>query len=418
MELILCALMYVAIFVLALAVSKVKYHRIINVVSVFTGIWCLFGVLSFSGLTNLRKPNVVVHMCAWAFVLTVDVVILALTKTSKSCVETTYSRNLSLTRAMKLEVLSICLTVPLLVQVIPLLLSSGLTAVRVLYFSSGIFNIPFGSYFFKLIPISFLNALIIFFVLYSFKTKSYKYLIYSAFNAVYITVLNGGRYALLLLVYMLVIVWISRQLNGWQMSGLRKYKTKLIKIGVFFLVVMVAITVMRGQNIVRSGIAYFTGSLSFLDLILENPVQFALDDPLYGYLTFGAVLEPIVLVMKGLGLTTIKIPSYEFNIYCQNFYDIGDGVTAMFNANTSVLYYFIRDFSYLGVIIGGVFLGILVATSYNRWRRGNWFWGMLFCYFTVNLFNTIMTYQFFGQAPIFSVIAFYFCTKKFSFPDH
>ena len=57
-------------------------------------------------------------------------------------------------------------------------------------------------------------------------------------------------------------------------------------------------------------------------------------------------------------------------------------------------------------------LAWLISAAYNRWVRGDLFWGLVFCYLGYMLFNSLMMYQLFGPQPFFVVIAFWFCTGR------
>lgn len=391
-----------------------KFHRLVNLVSVFTVMWFFWGALSCLGFFNLRVPSFNVHLLAWIFVSIVDFCFLLFAKNNYDCCVCDLDGLNCIFRAHILQALSLSLLIPLMYKTASLYFSStGLAAIRNIYFSGTNFSSMYQDLFFRLIPMGFTQALIIIYVYYSFETKQYKYLIYSFLNVILITLISGGRYALMLILYTVLILWLTGQINIGQDTFIIKYKNKLKKIILLIVVVMFAITLKRGQAILNNVYMYFSGSLSFLDYILENPSSFALDKPLHGYLTFGAIVEPVVLFLKVIGLTTAKVPSYEFNIYCQNYYNIGaNGYHILFNANTSVLYYFIRDFGFFGVIIGALFFGIVATYSYNRWKKGSIFWGLIFIFVGNAMLNSIMTYQLFGPNPFFMCCAFYLLTQR------
>ena len=182
---------------------------------------------------------------------------------------------------------------------------------------------------------------------------------------------------------------------------------------IFAVLVIIVITITRGQVILKSIVAYFAGSFSFLDYILSNPSAFELDKRLHGYLFFGGIIEPVVLFLKVIGLTNLKVPQWYFNIYCQQFYRITTGGPAIYiNNNTTILYYLLRDFGVFGIIAGAVLLGLLLSFLYNRLDRDNDFIKLCYIYFANIMFNTVMTYQFFGTNPFFVIITLYICSRN------
>lgn len=399
-------LLYILTFFIALILSYGKYHKIFNLITLFTGMWCFWGVISIFGPLNLIIPDTTVHKYIIMFVMTVDVVMIFFSKTNNpnSTEEINY-KNVSVIQAI-----SIILIIPIALKFIPLLISGGPTAVREQYFKENNFGSIFGDMLFRNMPMAFLNSLTIIYVYISFKTKNYKYLIYALINTVIVTTLNGGRYAIIQVLYILLIFATSNTKEF--VLGLKPYKSKIKKIGILIIVFMILITASRKQSIFDSTITYYSGSLSFLEYIIRHPHMFGLDNKLYGYLTFGAIVEPIILLGKVLGLTAIKIPSYEFNILCQEYYNIAQHGTTLINANTTIIYYFLRDFGQYGILLGGFFIGVLTTFAYNKWQKGSNFFGLLYGYFGVCLLNSIMTYQFFGQAPFFIIFVFYICTTK------
>ena len=96
-------------------------------------------------------------------------------------------------------------------------------------------------------------------------------------------------------------------------------------------IAMVVVTINRGQKIIENILLYFSGSLSYLDYIIEHPSQFASNQPLHGYLTFAAFIEPIVLLLKVLGLKQSKFPRMSLTFIARNIYNIGNRFKIYFN---------------------------------------------------------------------------------------
>lgn len=406
---------YFLLYILLYIFAYNKFHRKLNVVSIFSAIWFIFGALSCLGLYGLRKPSFMVHFYVCIFVMCVDAMFfLFATKRSVTLGNIVNSVAISGKRVRIIQIVTIVLMLPLVVRTVGLyLMSNEVAYIRQMYYSGTTFSSMYQDLLFRIVPMGCLNALIIYYTLYSFETKKYQYLIYGMLNAIFVTLINGGRYVLILFLYSVVLLWVSGKIRIRNSQFVKRYKKRIRNIGIVVVAILCITTFIRGQAVLKNIYIYFSGSLSFFDYILENPSKFALDRPLYGYFTFGAILEPIILILKVLGLTTVKVPSYEFNIYCQSFYDIGTtGNRVLFNANTSVLYYFLRDFGTIGIIIGAIFIGAITVKAYNKWQKGSRFWGLCFIYLANVLFNSLMTYQFFGPTPFFIMLTFWFLTQK------
>lgn len=419
-------LIYIMLFLIMWGLSYAKFKIHMNIVSIFTGLWCFFGILSSFGMYGMRIPVLQVHLYACLFVSVVDVIIILFCRQRNLSI---YMSNVLLHKekgnvqtrasvcksyATAIQVVALVFYMPMIVNSIKAFLEGGFLGIRNSYFGTEYE----GRYLFSLLcrtmPSSFLTGLIIHYMYSAFETQKWKFFIYAFLNAILLTLVNGGRYALMQVLLSAVVLMVMQGRSVQKADRQERFfKKKIIKGIVVIALVMFMVTIFRKQEIFKNIVVYFSGSFSFLDYILDNPTDFGLIENLNGYLTFGCIAEPVVLGLKVLGLTTMKTPSYLFNIVCQNFYDIGSGsTTLLFNNNTTVLYYFLRDFGVWGIVIGGIFLASLVVYSYNKWNSGSRFYALIFVYMAVILLNSIMTYQLFACNPFFVVFALYFCCKK------
>ena len=404
--------MYIMLYLFLLSVLILlaynKFRSFFNFVSVFSGIWFIFGIISCLGMYGMRKPSLTTHICVWLFVVSVSCLFLMFCKNENKALKDI--SHLSDRNGKIICILTYILLSPLFIKILNKYIQTGdFSEVRLYYFSGTVFNSMIQDVLFRTFPIGMLEAIVIYYVFLSFDKRQYRLLVYAIFNSLLITFINGGRYGIMLLIYSIVILLMTNNFKIGKLTINRRYKKRIRNIAVLSMGIMFFITVIRGQAVLKSVIMYFSGSLSYLDYIISNPSVFALDKPTNGYLTFGVITEPIVLILKILGLTSIKVPSYEFNIYCQQYYNIGIGTSkVLINANTSIIYYFLRDFGFSGIFIGAIFVCSITIYSYNKWKaRGNKFYGMIFVYMCYTLFNSLMTYQFFSTMPLFIFFTLY-----------
>lgn len=408
---------------MAWGLSYTKFKTAFNIVSIFTGLWCFFGILSTLGMYGMRVPVFRIHLYACLFVSVVDIVILLFCK-KRNSVHAIPNRvgkaNEAILKeddqsyANAIQVIALVFYLPMILNSLQAFLESGFVGIRNSYFSSEYESRYLFSLLCKTMPTGFMTGLIVYYMYKAFENHRSKYFIYAFMNALLLMFVNGGRYALMqVFLSAIVIMAIKQKPMRKEDRKERAFKRKIKKGIVAVALVIFMVTLFREQEIIKNIVVYFSGSFSFLDYIIDNPNEFGLTEPLLGYLTFGCLTEPIILGLKVLGLTTMKVPSYLFNIVGQDFYDIGEGSTKLlFNNNTTVLYYFLRDFGVVGIVIGGIFLASLIVYAYNKWMSGSKFHALIFVYMAVILLNSIMTYQLFACGPFFTIVAMYFCSKR------
>lgn len=415
------ALIYCMVFGIILIQSYSKYQRIINVVSIFTFFWCFFGSIASLGITGYRIPSIEVNFYAVTFVLIVDEIVLLFSKDNAINLLKMYNRN-STDVSYNIGLIQLFLWIlitPMAIKSLTVFFSTlNFSAVRAAFFGGGNFSSAYADLFLRMMPYGMLEGMVLTCIFFSFRNKQYMYLVMATIDTLILTVVSGGRYPIMLLLYSIVIMWINDQSNLFSIPWVQKYKKIIKRVGSTIFALLVILTINRGQAVFKSVVGYYAGSLSFFDYILEYPDSFALNQHMYGYMTFGFLLEPIVLFLKVLNLTDAKIPSYYFNIYCQEYYDVGDGLhSIVINANTSVLYYYFRDFGFLGVCVGAVIVGSLMVLFFNKWKSNeSVFFGIMYLFMCNVLFNSIMTNQLFGMNPFFIALTIFLCTKTKKFP--
>lgn len=400
------SLVYFLLFILVCSSSKKKYSSLFNIQTIFTGIWTIFGIIAAFGVYGYRQPVLIVHFYAWCFLIITNVVISKYSfKTNIPEIEVRVKTPL----VILTQVATVGLMAPKLAQSIAIFMVTGsLSDVRrEFFFNKGdgynnyVLDLLFGT-----IPYGLCFALIVYFAYLTFSRKKSYYLLFALFNSVLMMIANGGRDGMfMILTISLVILSYSHIYQKHNNSYTSSLKKVIIIAGVF----LVGISLMRGTtSLSQSIVAYFSGSLSFFDYILAHPRDYDMDGGyLYGYMIFGFITEPIVILLKVLGVTEMKIPSYYFNEYCQKFVDISSAsspVPLELNNNTSVLFFFIRDSGFIGLIVGSLFYGFLVTYSLKKWSKGDHFWGAFHIYVCQTLMMSIMGYSLQGYSLVFTLI--------------
>lgn len=132
----------------------------------------------------------------------------------------------------------------------------------------------------------------------------------------------------------------------------------------------------------------------------------------YGLITLSPITEPLMYILKVVGLTTEKIPSYYLNYYVQDFVDIGAKETVMFNNNTTTLLPFLLDGGIIGILFGAIILAYLSIKTYIKFVNNKIIGSLFYLYVVNGLFMTTISYQvFMGLGPIIMITVSYVCFK-------
>lgn len=200
-----------------------------------------------------------------------------------------------------------------------------------------------------------------------------------------------------------------------------QFKKRYIVILVILLAFIVFLTLQRnmdGYSLWDWGIIYFVGSLSFLELIFQNPASFGLTQLTYGKITFGVILDPIILILKFLGLNIVA-PNYEYDKYSQPYVNIGDANNPIWYNNTNTIFYpFIRDFGAVGIIIGISFLAgtsIYLQNKFNKTNKNEYLYLLVFMYGV--LFNSSLAYDLYTTGATITIIFIILACTRFKWGD-
>lgn len=395
--------LYTVILLVSRKVFKSKYGYQLNATFLTTAIWCLFASIAVINPAKLRQPSIMVHVYSMIFLLAFNVFSYLIKIKNNMSILNVSKINVSLKvvnyRIAIIEILCFAILSPLLILGIQAILLGNAGDYRMMvYFGSE------ASFFTKTIPVAILSGLIIMSLYFFFNKGSKGHL----FNAILIvvaqSVLSSGRGAIfcfLMLYLFMTVVYNSFNIKTSKLP---------IYIGVWGMLYMTVFV--REGNMFRSLVGYFSGSFSFLDYILSHPKDYGLDIYHYGFITLSPITEPLMYVVKVLGLTTEKIPSYYLNLYVQDFVDIGARETVMFNNNTTTLLPFVLDGGILGVVFGGWFMALLSVKFYDFFVYRKIIGAIMYLYIVNGLFLTTISYQSFMSVTPFVVLAVvYFCVK-------
>ncbi|MCM3150854.1 oligosaccharide repeat unit polymerase [Priestia megaterium] len=387
---------YVFITILMVFFTKVLTHKYFKPNIIFTFIWSLSGLISKYYNLGLLQPRNEIYIYTFVMIITFNVVYLLLVRKklqnpllgdiNKAFV----NKKINYKKIYLAIAISFILISPNMVNSVITLIHSGfsLDEVRKSYVAltySGDFVYVFLT---NNVPVAIITAISLWAALDLLRGKK-KILLPAILMVLLGTITFGGRYLILnfIVFYVAGFIVLKR-------SPSIKIKKKYILLTV---VVLGYITFSRGVSETSFSdmfALYYSGSFSYLELMLSHPHSFGLNDNLhFGYLMLGFLFEPLVMILKLLFRFNIDVPSYYFNIYAQPFVNIGMNKFQLFNNNTSVIYTFLRDFGIFGLVIGPSFIASLMALSENRYYRKGDLRSLVFLiYMYTVIFNSTMMY--------------------------
>ena len=396
-------LIYTVILIVSGSVFKKKYGYLFNAIFLTTAIWCIFASVAAVNPIDLRRPAPMVHVYSILFLLSFNVTssVIRINKVRglfNQIADYDHIKKVNIRIAI-VELSCMFILAPMFVLGMQSILSGNAGDYR--------FSVYFGSnsgFFTKTIPVAILNAIMIMSLYMYFNNKSRGHLVNSFIIVLVLSILSAGRDTIFC--FMMVYLFMN--------TVYRSFGIKTSKIPIYIgAACMVFMTVsVRGGDMFDSIVAYFSGSFSFLDYILANPRDYGLETYHYGMMTLSPITEPLMYVLKAVGLTTEKIPSYYLNLYVQDFVDIGANKIIMFNNNTTSLLPFILDGGWIGVLFGGWFLAFLSAKTYSYFINQNMVGSIMYLFVVNGMFMTTISYQsFISITPFLAFLVVYFCTK-------
>lgn len=385
-------------------ITKARTGSVVCINTLLSATWFLAVLLSVLANPTLIAPRDEVYALAFVGLLAFNAIYLLGALPNSGGIGSWNYTHLAYRprRVILVEVVALLLFLPIALESSVVLRESGfdLSAVRSWYFLESSFESNLANFAFRVLPIAFMTFVNIVAAL-NVARGNRQFLFLMLVNLAILALFIGDRTS-----WFAVVAFLFS--GGLLTKGVGEGGRTLRRVVLLTALLGIALVSLGRAgdlgNVVRQGSQYVGGGLSFLEFILRQPEQFGLDEPpLLGFLTFGFITEPVVLVGKLLGVTTADIPSYHFNIFAQGFQDIGESQTAMFNNNTTALYVFLRDFGWYGVPVGfAVMAGLLIALE-RLIRRSGWVgWRVAYafgCYVTL---NTVMFYA--ALSTVWSVL--------------
>jgi oligosaccharide repeat unit polymerase len=197
--------------------------------------------------------------------------------------------------------------------------------------------------------------------------------------------------------------------------------SKLYKSLIIFIIVVFVISYISSFRSISTGytqfdniIIYYTGSIKYLDILLEN-YRNTLYFPNYGNgsISFGFVYNFFEIAKYILTGKEYMGGDYLVSSVTQNYYNISQVIK--YNALPTFVYGFLRDFGYIGIIIGGALIGISTSFIEKKYlsNKNSILNKSLYLYLFYVLMQTVFTWEYIYSYTLMIIVFLIIFTIKF-----
>lgn len=402
-------------YVVLMILSARIYKYVLNPVSLYSTVWLLFAFLSLQGIWGMYIPSLrsifYILVGTLCFCLTSFITYLLYKNKNLSEVESSVSsskHNFSI--LILVNVLGIIWLLPFVSKTIPILMTGDWALVRIYYLNANTINVIFST---KqalicqwiIFPIFYVTTIISAYLVAQKKGSFFLSLI-SIVGIVMIVLATAGRNALFkcLLFYILAFLMNSKFIKDifLKIKESRFYIKVLVFCGAAAIIFISSQRSLSNEtSALQNVFFYFTSPIIYFSHIIDNPNQYALNEPLFGRATFGFISTPVEI---GYSMVSGQDYSGADNIvtsYVNQYINFSPTIKG--NAVSTSLYPFMKDFGLFGLILGPCIYGFIVSRIYVNQHK-NAFWSCLSLYMLYTVFFSEWQYELlFPQS--FSIIA-------------
>ncbi|MBW3110295.1 oligosaccharide repeat unit polymerase [Bacillus sp. MCCB 382] len=410
------SILYLVILVNILIVTKTLYNSILKPNVLFSSIWCIAASIASIGLFGIYKPSDLVQFYSITLILIFNISYFSWNRLKITKKPFLISGGINLKLIVVFNLIAWIYSLKFLLESLDIILNrGGFKVLRLYAFNS---EMGLGTTSELLILQIFVNSIftvtaILFVITLVTKKYNYKLSIIAIIDICMYTLLFGGRelpFNVVLFYFAAFIIYKS--LNG----GFKKVKMNK-KLVLTLVIALFGLTVSRSWgdiSFIESIVQYFTSGFNHLSVILNevNDEQF-----LWGTATFGFIVNLFLMVFSVI--FGIEYNGSDYIITSITSIPRYISPTLMTNANTTILYPFIKDLGFFGVVIGACFLSgftSFIEKSFIKFGSMRLFG--LYIFVISVLLRSTFTYRLLFPAAavtIFFIIIFTKKTKNTSF---
>lgn len=361
------------VFLIILLFINTNYFKSkINYLNVFMFLFCSIMILSNFGFYGFKKTSIVCNIymfialvffeCFSLFFLRIK------TKSSNKKIDFKCNTN-------SLFIPSIIITIyilPFALSGVNIILTEGYAALRA---KTMILSNSYLTTLQHIIVIYFVISLAKAITVYSIidcieNKKINKTLIVSIINILLTVLTFAGRGILLYFVFLTIVIISCTQKKKNIINMIRNYKKFIIIISIVIIFIS-SITSQRKLNkdssLLLNVYSYYVGSIHLFDIHLNNSLL-SEENLLYGNGMFSPLVDIYKMSSKFFGInTSVKSGVEIINQQVQQYYKVTDRIAL--NNNVTFLYVPLRDFGFIGLIIGPLYISAIFAIAYKKYKH-------------------------------------------------
>lgn len=415
-------LLFVVLFILLTAVNRAAFGRQIRITDVFNAGWCFAAGATSAGVLGFDPTGTEVCVMAIVTVAVLNFVYILLCKCDKDlAAPTSYDRRsfeptvqYPILIAVHLACYLYCF--PYLRSSLSILASGGFKALRaVAYVASDELAASTGElllFQWVVSPVFSATILITVVSLVLGQKKSWPLLLIMALDVAVYTLIFGGRGHLVKIISFSAIALLFFEGRRLMVFLYARRRLLLMVLAAFLL--MAGLTVRRslaGMNIIENIYSYYTGGFVYLDKILEaHPVG---EYYLWGQATLGFLVCVFWMVAKIFFGVDYAAADHRITQLTSVYYMISP--TTRLNAVTTMMYPFLADFGYAGLIIGPAVYAVIVMLAERHFKKHGTLSSlcvMVFVFHTLLL--STLNYSFYKPDTLFIILFTMLFTSKIS----
>lgn len=219
-------------------------------------------------------------------------------------------------------------------------------------------------------------------------------------------VITGGRFMLLYFIFALAIsMMIYRQSPA--NKKVKKYSLFLLIVGTLSIAM---VSVLRGSDVGQTFYVYLSGSIPFLDHLIEENGALP---PTMGVYSLNGFIRPLFVTFRMLGIMDMPVFMQfveEIQLQADEGWAIFPGES--YNSFTTLFYSMYIDGRLVGVAIGNFLLGTLSMIAYKHVRENDSYTVVLYLLFAVMLLLSFFRLLVINYSYALSFIYLYICYSR------
>lgn len=404
-----------------LLVSYMKNKTLISINVVFSVMWCVCVGISSLGLYGIYIPSSTVYVISFLSIIIFNITYFFISKNiQKILYKTGITRKTNLIvvnggvrfkSLYLLNFLGYIYSIPFLSRAVNIIRSYGFSGLRDFAFSEStllattrqllIFQWIIGPLFVVTILISA--------VLFSQKRGTKGLAFITILNVCLYTLLFGGRYMIMKMLMYFIFTFLV--VNQGSIMNIAKKRKALFILCIILFLILIVLTSERGfanKGFIGNAVIYYTGSFTYLSEILRlMPWKGNL---LWGTSIFGFITNLILAAITVLFGIDYNGSNHIITLMTQHNIRIADVVP--YNSMTTMLFPFIMDFGYLGVVIGTFIFAFAAAKiEVFFYKKQTVFSLTLYTFMLFAVFDSVMNYSFLSPGTGVSLIFLYAFTS-------